>query len=134
MSGEASPYYLYDPRICDEIRALAPQVKIIALLRDPVNRSYSHYQERVGQGVEPMSFRDALLAEEARLSVRELSEDFIEEYLEAEWPEVGYCVGVFRLEGRGVQLFTAIEGDYFSVLGMPLVALLGALRARGVGL
>ena len=71
-------------------------------------------------------------AEKARLSVRELSEGFIEEYLEAEWPEVGYCVGVFRLEGRGVQLFERIEGDYFSVLGMPLVALLGALRARGV--
>ena len=70
--------------------------------------------------------------EEARLSVRALSEAFIEEYLEAEWPEVGYCVGVFRLEGRGVQLFERIKGDYFSVLGMPLVALLGALRARGV--
>ena len=71
-------------------------------------------------------------AEEARLLIRELSEGFIEEYLDGEWPEVGSCVGVFRLEGRGVQLFERIEGDYFSVLGMPLVALLGALRARGV--
>ena len=72
-------------------------------------------------------------AEGARLSVRVLSEAFIEGYLEAEWPEVRYCVGVFRLEGLGVQLFERVEGDYFSVLGMPLVALLAALRDRGVG-
>ena len=47
-----------------------------------------------------------------------------------EWPDVAYCVGVFRLEGRGVQLFQWIEGDHFTILGMPLIALLGALRER----
>lgn len=67
----------------------------------------------------------------ATLQVRPLSERFIEDYLGAEWPEVGYCVGVFRLEGRGVQLFDHIEGSYFTILGMPLVPLLGALRDRG---
>jgi septum formation protein len=71
-------------------------------------------------------------AETARLLVRELSEDFINDYLDAEWPDVGYCVGVFRLEGRGVQLFGRIDGDYFTILGMPLLPLLGALRARGL--
>jgi septum formation protein len=68
----------------------------------------------------------------ARLSVRALSEAFIETYLDAEWPEVGYTVGVFRLEGRGVQLFDRIDGDHFTILGMPLLALLGALRERGL--
>lgn len=68
----------------------------------------------------------------ARLTVRPLSERFIADYLDAEWPQVGYCVGVFRLEGRGVQLFDSVEGSHFTVLGMPLVALLGALRDRGV--
>ena len=68
----------------------------------------------------------------AELQVRPLSPKFIQTYLDAEWPEVGYCVGVFRLEGRGVQLFSAIDGDYFTILGMPLIPLLGALRARGV--
>jgi septum formation protein len=67
----------------------------------------------------------------AVLQVRPLSERFIEDYLGAEWPEVGYCVGVFRLEGRGVQLFDHIDGSYFTILGMPLVPLLGALRERG---
>jgi septum formation protein len=67
----------------------------------------------------------------ARLKVRALSDRFIDDYLDAEWPEVGYCVGVFRLEGRGVQLFDSIDGSYFTILGMPLLPLLAALRQRG---
>ncbi|WP_281346914.1 Maf family protein [Sphingomonas sinipercae] len=75
---------------------------------------------------------DWSVADVARLQVRTLSDAFIEDYLDAEWPEVAYCVGVFRLEGPGVQLFESIEGSYFTVLGMPLLPLLGALRDRGV--
>jgi septum formation protein len=71
-------------------------------------------------------------AGEARLKVRPLSEEYIEGYLEEDWPEVSYCVGVFRLEGLGVQLFESIEGDHFTILGMPLLPLLSALRERGV--
>ena len=70
--------------------------------------------------------------ETARLRVRTLSDEFIADYLDAEWPEVGYTVGVFRLEGRGVQLFDSIDGDHFTILGMPLIPLLGALRERGL--
>ncbi len=68
----------------------------------------------------------------ARLSVRELSDEFIAAYLDAEWPAVGGCVGVFRIEGPGVQLFERVIGDQFTVLGMPLLPVLGALRERGV--
>ncbi|MEO6226141.1 MAG: Maf family protein [Sphingomicrobium sp.] len=68
----------------------------------------------------------------AQLHVRPLSDAFINDYLQAEWPAVGYTVGVFRLEGRGVQLFDRIEGDHFTILGMPLLPLLGALRERGL--
>jgi septum formation protein len=71
-------------------------------------------------------------AQTAALEVRPLSGQFIASYLDAEWPEVGHCVGVFRMEGRGVQLFSAIEGDHFTILGMPLLPLLGALRERGL--
>jgi len=67
----------------------------------------------------------------ARLAVRPLSEAFIDDYLAHEWPAVAGCVGVFRIEGRGVQMFEAIEGDHFTVLGMPLLAVLGALRDLG---
>ena len=75
---------------------------------------------------------DWSFTDSATLRVRELSDDFIENYLEAEWPDVGYCVGVFRLEGRGVQLFHSIDGSHFTILGMPLLPLLEALRERGV--
>jgi septum formation protein len=68
----------------------------------------------------------------ARLAVRELSEAFITAYLDAEWPAVAGCVGVFRIEGPGPQLFERIAGDQFTVLGMPLLPVLAALRERGV--
>lgn len=67
----------------------------------------------------------------AALQVRELSDAFIRAYLDAEWPAVSGCVGVFRIEGPGAQLFEAIEGDLFTVLGMPLLQVLGALRDFG---
>lgn len=68
----------------------------------------------------------------ARLVVRDLSEDFIAAYLDQEWPLVGSCVGVFRIEGPGVHLFETIVGDQFTVLGMPLLQVLEALRDVGV--
>ncbi|MET0251935.1 MAG: Maf family protein [Novosphingobium sp.] len=69
--------------------------------------------------------------EPARLKLRALSDAFIADYLAAEWPAVAHCVGVFRIEGRGVQLFEAIEGSHFTVLGMPLLPVLAALREQG---
>ncbi len=75
---------------------------------------------------------DWSVCDSGRLKVRQLSEEFIRSYLDAEWPEVGYCVGVFRLEGRGVQLFESIDGSFFTILGMPLLPLLAALRDRGM--
>lgn len=71
-------------------------------------------------------------SETALLRVRRLSETFIEQYLDREWPEVSYCVGVFRMEGPGVTLFEQVEGSHFTILGMPLIPLLGALRQRGL--
>lgn len=67
----------------------------------------------------------------ARLTVRHLGDAFIAAYLAAEWPAVSACVGVFRLEGPGVQLFDRIAGDHFTVLGMPLIPVLAALRSHG---
>ena len=67
----------------------------------------------------------------ASLHVRPMSETFINAYLDAEWPAVSGCVGVFRIEALGVQLFDEIDGDHFTVLGMPLLPVLGALRDLG---
>lgn len=67
----------------------------------------------------------------AALHVHPLSDAFIADYLDHEWPAVAGCVGVFRIEARGVQLFERIDGDHFTVLGMPLLPVLGALRTMG---
>lgn len=66
LVGEASPSYLFHPLAPERVRALVPDVRLIALLRDPVARAYSHYQHEVALGREPLSFEDALAAEEER--------------------------------------------------------------------
>ena len=68
----------------------------------------------------------------ARMQVRALSDEFIAAYLDAEWPEVAGCVGVFRIEAAGAHLFERIVGDQFTILGMPLLKVLAALRDEGV--
>lgn len=69
--------------------------------------------------------------ETARLQLRKLSSDFIDHYLDLEWPAISGCVGCFRIEGPGVQLFDRVDGDHFTILGMPLLPVLGYLRTRG---
>jgi len=68
----------------------------------------------------------------AHLDVRPLSETFIADYLDHEWPAISGCVGCFRVEARGVQLFRAISGNHFTILGMPLLGVLDLLRTQGV--
>jgi len=63
--------------------------------------------------------------------MRRFSDAFITRYVAAEGEVLLGSVGAYRLEGRGVQLFSRITGDHFAVLGLPLVELLGFLRERG---
>lgn len=69
--------------------------------------------------------------EQCLLKVRKLDDAFIERYLDTEWPALADCTGCFRIEGPGVQLFESIEGGHFTVLGMPLLPVLAALREHG---
>jgi septum formation protein len=66
------------------------------------------------------------------MHVRPLSSSFIEAYLDREWEEARWCVGVYRIEGPGAQLFSRFEGSHYTVLGLPLLPLLDYLRTRGV--
>lgn len=68
----------------------------------------------------------------ATLRVRNFSDAFLDAYLTAEGEGVLACVGSYRLEGMGSQLFEAVEGDYFTVLGLPLWPVLAELRRAGV--
>lgn len=67
ITGEACPYYMYYPPVAERVLERMPNTKIIISLRDPVKRAYSHYWERVGDGVEDLSFEEALAAEPERL-------------------------------------------------------------------
>jgi septum formation protein len=68
----------------------------------------------------------------ATLTVRKLSPEFIGRYLAAAGEEVLGSVGAYQLESIGVQLFDKVDGDYFSILGLPLIPLLDTLRGEGV--
>jgi septum formation protein len=68
----------------------------------------------------------------ATMTMRKLSPEFIGRYLAAAGDEVLGSVGSYQLEGLGVQLFDKIDGDYFSILGLPLIPLLDTLRREGV--
>jgi septum formation protein len=70
--------------------------------------------------------------ERAHLTMRAFSDDFLDRYLKSEGSQILSSVGCYQLEGLGAQLFSAVSGDYFTVLGLPLIPLLGALRDQGV--
>lgn len=67
-----------------------------------------------------------------RLTMREVSDSFLDVYLAAEAVAVTQSVGAYRIEGPGVQLFSKVEGEHAAILGVPLLALLGFLRQHGV--
>jgi septum formation protein len=66
-----------------------------------------------------------------KLTMRHFGEGFLAGYIAAEWDFVLGSVGAYRFEGQGVQLFARVEGDYFAILGLPLLELLECLRGRG---
>jgi septum formation protein len=67
----------------------------------------------------------------ARLWMRDFSDAFLNDYISAEMPDILGSVGCYRIEGRGVQLFSRVEGDQFSIRGLPLLQVLEALLAAG---
>ncbi len=69
----------------------------------------------------------------ATLTMRPFSDRFLDDYLVAAGPEALESVGGYRLEGPGAQLFSRIEGDFFTILGLPLLPLLAFLRGHGIG-
>jgi septum formation protein len=69
--------------------------------------------------------------ETAKMTMRDFSDAFLDRYLEKAGDGVTHSVGAYELEGIGAQLFDRIEGDFFAILGLPLIPLLSALRAAG---
>ena len=71
-------------------------------------------------------------ASKTTLHVREFTESFLDDYLKAEGDDILSTVGAYKFEGRGAQLFSKVEGDFFSILGLSLLPVLDYLRVRGV--
>ena len=67
-----------------------------------------------------------------RLTMREISEPYLDDYLARNWDSIRHSVGGYKLEEEGARFFTRIEGDYFTVLGLPMLELLAYLTLRGV--
>ena len=112
------------------------------ILDKPTSREEAAEHLRAMSGGRHSIVSAAVIAEQGRpvwrhvdramLHVRPLSEAFLEQYLDAEWPTIAGCAGCFRIEGPGAQLFARIDGSQFTVLGMPLLPVLDYLRVRGV--
>lgn len=68
---------------------------------------------------------------EARLTMRSFSDAFLEDYIARNWDDIRHCVGAYQFEREGVRLFKVVEGDYFTILGLPLLPLLTYLSQRG---
>ena len=67
----------------------------------------------------------------AKLTMRDFTDAYLDAYLSRGWPAVATSVGAYQLESEGIRLFSAVEGDYFTILGLPLLPLLAYLSLRG---
>jgi septum formation protein len=70
--------------------------------------------------------------ESVTLTMRDFSDSFLDTYVEREYEHIRWNVGAYRIEGFGIQLFEAIQGSHFAILGLPLLSLLAGLRAQGL--
>ncbi len=121
---------------CDQILALGPR-----LFSKPATRAQARQQIADLSGQTHQLLSAAVLYHQgepvwrhvgvARLTMRHASDAYLEAYLDRTWPAIQHCVGGYQLEAEGIRLFSAIEGDYFTILGLPLLPLLSYLSLRG---
>lgn len=113
-----------------------------SMLDKPTDRDDAKAHLRLLSGKKHKLFSAAVIADQgspvwrhidiATLTMRNLSDAFIDSYVDAEWDNIRHCVGCYEIEGRGAQLFLDIKGSQFTIMGLPLLHLLDYLRVRGV--
>lgn len=105
-----------------------PGTNLVAQLRQMSGRSHRLHSAVVAAEDGRAVWRHV---DRATLTMRQLSHNFIDDYVAREGHAVAGCIGGYRIEGLGAQLFAKIEGSHFTILGLPLLPLLGWLRLRG---
>lgn len=116
---------LDDGEMIDKAVDRADAVRILTLLSGRPH--YLHSAAVLVQGGTPV-WRHI---ERVKMTMRPLSSAFIDSYLDKDWDECRWCVGCYRIEGPGAQLFARVEGSQFAIQGLPLLPLLDFLRIRG---
>ena len=121
---------------CDQV--LSAQGRLFS---KPANQQDAVSQLKKLRGSTHHLYSAAVLYEEAkpvwrhigqvRLTMRNASDDYIEDYVHRNWESIRHSVGAYKLEEEGVRFISRIDGDYFTVLGMPLLELLSHLTLRG---
>jgi septum formation protein len=112
-----------------------------AILSKPASRDEALAQLQALRGQRHQLLSAAVICEDGRpvwrhvgvvrMLMRDASDAYLSDYLDRNWPGVGDSVGGYKLEEEGVRLFSRVEGDYFTVLGLPLLEILAYLTLRG---
>lgn len=116
----------FKDRIFNKPASRAEAEEQLSVLRNATHTLYSAMSCAIG-GIEVWSH-----CSEARLTMRDFSAEFLSSYLDGNPADYLSSVGAYKLEETGIQLFKKIEGDYFAILGLPILPLLGFLRQRGI--
>ena len=121
---------------CDQVLSFDGQI-----MAKPSSRADAEQQLRQLRGARHQLLSAAVIYEDGqpiwrfvgtvRLQMRDFSDSFLTTYLDRNWPDISNSVGGYKLESEGVRLFTRVDGDYFTVLGMPLLEILSYLTLRG---
>ena len=121
---------------CDQVLSFDGQI-----MAKPSSRADAEQQLRQLRGARHQLLSAAVIYEDGqpiwrfvgtvRLQMRDFSDSFLSAYLDRNWPDISNSVGGYKLESEGVRLFTRVDGDYFTVLGMPLLEILSYLTLRG---
>ncbi|MDZ4312268.1 MAG: Maf family nucleotide pyrophosphatase [Cypionkella sp.] len=121
---------------CDQILAFRGQVFGKPETREEARAQLTGFRGQTHQLISALVLYDGgkpiwRHMSEAKLTMRDLSDSYLDDYITRNWHALRHAVGGYKLEEEGIRLFSAIEGDYFTILGLPLLPLIGYLGTRG---